>query len=100
MLRSWLAHPLTRGLDLDDPGTTALRRRIVREKRFLRKLYLEWYGLLADALPAGEGAVVELGSGAGFLDEAVPGLIGTDILAVPGIDAVADAVRPLFIRRA
>jgi SAM-dependent methyltransferase len=96
VLRSWLAHPLTRDLDLDDPRTTALRRRIVREKRFLRRLYEEWYDQLADSIPDGPGATVELGSGAGFLGEQVPGLIGTDILAVPGIDAVADARRLPF----
>jgi SAM-dependent methyltransferase len=91
VLRSWLAHPLTRGLDLDSPQTTALRRRIIREKPFLRKLYEEWYAAIARTIPAGEGAVVELGAGAGFLGEIVPDLIATDLLPVPGIDVGADA---------
>ncbi len=92
MRSSWLAHPLTRGLDLDDPRTTALRLQILREKRFLRKLYLEWYGDIAASLPTGEGGVLELGSGAGFLREVVPDLITSDIQRVPGVDLVADAM--------
>jgi hypothetical protein len=39
MLKSLLAHPLTCGLDLDDPRTTELRRRIIQEKSFLRQIY-------------------------------------------------------------
>ncbi len=34
MLTRLLEHPLTRGLDVDDPRTTHLRRRILAEKRF------------------------------------------------------------------
>src|SRR4051794_27482847 len=34
MLRSALSHPLTRGIDPDDPRTTTLRRRIIAEKPF------------------------------------------------------------------
>ena len=37
MLARLLTHPLTRGLDLDEPATTALRRRLVAEKPFLRE---------------------------------------------------------------
>ena len=32
-IKAWLAHPLTRELDLDDPRTTQLRRQIIQEKR-------------------------------------------------------------------
>jgi SAM-dependent methyltransferase len=91
-VKSWLAHPLTRGLDLDDPRTTALRRQILRDKPFLRKLYLEWYRDIAASLPAGQGAVLELGSGAGFLAEVVGDVITSDIQPVPGVDLVADAL--------
>ncbi len=92
MKLSWLEHPLTRGLDLDDPRTTALRLQILQEKRFLRKLYLEWYGDIAASLPTGEGGVLELGSGAGFLREVIPDLITSDIQRVPGVDLVVDAL--------
>ena len=91
-LKRWLEHPLTRGLDLDDPRTTHLRRRILAEKRFLRRIYEEWYAALAASLPAGEGAVLELGSGAGFLADFVPGLVRSEIFYAPGIDVVLDGL--------
>ena len=72
MLQGWLAHPLTRGLDIDDPRTTELRRSIIRYKKFLRRIYEEWYTALAGALPEVQGPVLELGSGAGFLREYIP----------------------------
>ena len=86
-----LALPATRGLDLDAPETTALRREIVRGKPFLRAIYEEWYGLLASNVPPPPGDVLELGSGAGFLGEFVPGLITSDVFPVPGVDRVVDA---------
>ena len=90
LLQRILAHPLTRGLDIDDPRTTALRRRIIQEKPFLRRIYEEWYGLLRDALPWGSQPALELGSGAGFAKEAIPNLITSEIFATPGVDLVLD----------
>lgn len=95
-LRQWLAHPLTRGLDLDDPCTTQLRRRVITEKPFLRALYQEWYLRIARALPAGEAPVLELGSGAGFLGEHVPGLITSEVFPCDGVRAVLDGHRLPF----
>jgi len=91
LLASWLAHPLTRGLDLDDPKTTHLRRRIIRQKRFLRRIYEEWYDAVIDALPAGDAAVLELGSGGGFLSERLGGLITSEVFSCPGVQCVIDA---------
>lgn len=95
-LRNLLAHPLTRGLDLDDPGTTALRREIIRSKPFLRRIYEEWYAALAAALPSAAdvpGRVLELGSGAGFFDEYCRDAITSEIFACPGIRVVMDGQR-------
>ena len=89
-LERWLAHPLTRGLDIDDPRTTHLRRQILAEKRFLRRIYEEWYIAIAASLPAGEGAVLELGAGAGFLADQVPGLLRSEVFLGPGVDLVLD----------
>ncbi|HEY2291533.1 MAG TPA: class I SAM-dependent methyltransferase [Thermoanaerobaculia bacterium] len=90
MLTRWLEHPLTRGLDIDDPRTTHLRRRILAEKRFLRRIYEEWYTAIAASLPPGEGPVLELGSGAGFLADFVPRLARSEVFYTPGIDLVLD----------
>ena len=89
-LARWLAHPLTRGLDVDDPRTTHLRRRILAGKPFLRRIYEEWYAALAGSLPSGEGAVLELGAGAGFLADQVSGLLRSEVFLAPGVDLVLD----------
>ena len=92
-IKSLLAHPLTRRLDLDDPRTTELRKRITLEKPFLRKIYEEWYSSIVQALPSGAGQVLELGSGGGFLDRFIPGLIKSDITPVTGLSVVLDGCR-------
>ncbi|HEY4561855.1 MAG TPA: class I SAM-dependent methyltransferase [Thermoanaerobaculia bacterium] len=90
MLTRFLEHPLTRGLDIDDPHTTHLRRRILAEKRFLRRIYEEWYIAIAASLPPGEGPILELGAGAGFLADFVPRLTRSEVFYAPGIDLVLD----------
>lgn len=95
-VKSWLAEPLTRGLDLDDPRTTELRRGILQQKPALRRIYEDWYTRLAAAVPGGAGAVLELGSGAGFCKEYIPGLITSDVFECPGVDRVVDAQHMAF----
>lgn len=91
MIHSWLSHPLTRGLDLDDPRTAILRRRILEEKTFLKKLYRQWYGLLSDALGEATYPILEIGSGAGFLREQLPDLIASDTIYLPWLTLVLKA---------
>jgi SAM-dependent methyltransferase len=91
VLKALLEHPLTRGISIDDPRTTAIRREIIATKPFLRQLYEEWYRLLAAAVPPGNSPVLELGAGAGFLDRYIPGLIPSEIFPCPGLRAVLDA---------
>ena len=85
-----LSHPLTRGLSVDDPRTTFLRRDIIQRKDFLRKLYCEWYGQIVGALIKKDD-VLELGSGAGFFQEFLPSVITSEILETPGVKLIADA---------
>jgi SAM-dependent methyltransferase len=82
--------PTTRGLDLDDPKLTEQRRTILKQKVFLHSIYLEWYKKLIDTLPSGQGACVELGSGAGFITDLVPELITTEILWSPNAKVILD----------
>lgn len=89
-LRNLLEHPLTRGLDLDSPETTRLRSRIVHEKGFLRRIYEEWYSLLVEALPAGGGSVLELGSGGGFLGRRIPELLTSEVFPLPDVRLILD----------
>src|SRR5205807_2248366 len=99
MLKTWLAYPLTRDLDIDDPHTTHLRQQIIQEKNFLRRIYQEWYREIAAALPPPDGAVLELGAGAGFMRDFIPNLITSEIFHCPNIRAVLDGSRLPFVAR-
>jgi SAM-dependent methyltransferase len=88
MLTKYLSHPLTSGLDLNDPQTTVVRRRIIKEKRFLREIYREWYRRIAASIPDVPGAVLELGSGPGFMKEYIPDLLTSELFYCPGVDVV------------
>jgi SAM-dependent methyltransferase len=90
LLRGVLAHPLTKGMDVDDPRTTHLRREIIRRKAFLKQIYGEWYARLADSVKPG-ACFLELGSAAGFFKEFAPNVITSELFATPGVDRVVDA---------
>jgi SAM-dependent methyltransferase len=91
LLRSLLGHPRTRHLDLDDPRTTELRRAIIQDKPFLKRVYTDWYRTIADALPAERGPVLELGSGPGFLRDFVPQeLVTSERFFCTGVDVILD----------
>jgi SAM-dependent methyltransferase len=92
-----LEHPLTAGLNLDDPKTTELRKRIIESKPFLRAIYDEWYSMLRHEVPDNDGAVLELGSGGGYCEQFIPGLIKSELLACAGVQVVADAQRLPFV---
>jgi SAM-dependent methyltransferase len=96
MIGSWLVHPMTRGLEMDNPRSAFLVQRVIREKPFLRHVYEEWYRSLADALPNGHEPVIEIGAGPGFLQQFIPDIISTDIAMSPGIALAADATRLPF----
>lgn len=86
----------------DNPNnrqTTIRRKTILLQNTILRKIYLDWYAALAACLPAGRRAVLELGSGAGFLKTILPGAITSDILRVPGTDLALDGTALPFPRR-
>ena len=91
MLRSILAHPLTRGRSIDDPVTTDLRRSIITSKPFLRAIYEDWYQSIVARIPDSTGAVLELGSGAGFFQRFVPNVITSEVFECAGVQLVADA---------
>src|SRR5512141_3319820 len=86
-----LAEPRARNLALDDPATTVAQRAIIAGKPPLRRIYEEWYEDLVAHLPAGPGAVLELGSGPGFLAERVSGLVTSEVFVCAGLRAALDA---------
>ena len=90
-VKPYLSHPLGRNLDLDSPATTNIRKRIIREKPFLRKIYEKWYCRILDAFAKDRRApVLELGSGAGFLKDYFQGVISSDLLQIKDIDIYLD----------
>jgi SAM-dependent methyltransferase len=86
----------THASDADDPQTTIEQRNIIREKRFLSKIYREWYRHVEAAIPAGPGKVLELGSGAGFLHECFTDVVTSDVLMLPHVQVIADAQKLPF----
>ncbi|HVX13799.1 MAG TPA: methyltransferase domain-containing protein [Pirellulales bacterium] len=90
-LSRYLAEPATKGLSIDSPETTQLRRSIVREKRLLKDAYIQWYRRILEHLPAGDRPVLELGSGAGFLSDLLPDVITSDLLQAEGVSITLDA---------
>ena len=90
LLNQRLAHPLTRGMDIDQPQTTALRQQIISSKPFLEKLYEDWYcGIAAQFLT--NVRILELGSEAGFLKGNIPKNITNELFQTPSVDLFIDA---------
>lgn len=98
MIKNLLKHPLTRNLDIDDPLTTALRRKVIQEKVFLKRIYREFYECIGKDIPEGDGAILELGSGAGFLEEFITGIIKSDRYRNPYICIVLDGTELPFAK--
>ena len=91
LIRRALTHPLSVGLDIDSPETTRVHRQIIATKPFLKRIYRHWYEMLREWLPQDSRAVIELGSGAGFFEEFVPGVITSEVCPCPGVRVVMDA---------
>ena len=87
-----MAHPLTRGMSLDDPKTTELRRYVIREKYFLRLIYKKWYQKISASLMPDQRPVLEVGSGGGFMVEFIPGLITSEVFYISSVALVLDGL--------
>jgi len=82
---------------VDDPQTTELRGQIIQRKSLVRKIYDDWYRIIAERVPGGPGAVLELGSGAGYLRQFIPDAIQSEIFRCSNADVIADACRLPFL---
>jgi SAM-dependent methyltransferase len=96
MLKSLLTYHLARGLNIDDPRTTALRNQIIAEKPFLKKIYKEWHNAVADCVPLGDGPVLEIGAGAGDMTSYIDDLVKSEIFPCPNIDIVLNGCKLPF----
>jgi SAM-dependent methyltransferase len=64
----------------------------MRSKPFLRRFYQDCYRYIRNNIPrSDDGIVLEIGSGAGFLKDYIPGLVTTEILQLSTVDIILDA---------
>lgn len=93
-LRDVLAHRLARGVDLDSAEATAVHARLIREKGFLRRLYLHYYSHYeaATARAAPGGIVLEVGAGSGFYSEVRPSVVSLDLRPGANVDLLGSAL--------
>lgn len=103
-IRDWLLARLQyaelRGIPIDSPEMTLRRRALLERNKCARFSFERWYRELAMIVStAPEGWRVELGSGGGFLDQFIPGLIKTDVVELPFIDKVCYAEQLPFPER-
>ena len=61
------------------------------ERPLLRRIYSDWFALLASRLSEVDGPTIEVGSGIGQLRGFVPRLVTTDVEATPWAERVVDA---------
>lgn len=91
-LDRFLIHPFARGLDLESADATAIHGRLIQEKPFLNRLYRHYYAEFLKAHHrAPIGARIEVGSGGGFLNTLIPGLIRVDLRSGAAVNVTASA---------
>lgn len=79
--------------DPDSASTAVIHRQIIVSKPFLKRLYVDFYADLNRRIPETGSArkVVEIGSGPGFIKEAIPDVITSDVISEGGVDQVFSA---------
>ena len=76
---------------LDAPEMTLYHRTRIFQKKFMKRLYDEWYDMILKKLGSNPGKVLEIGSGGGFLKDVCPQVITSDVLPLPHCDLVITA---------
>jgi len=84
--------------ELDDSSREFEIRSKILKKEALRKTYIEFYSRFDDCLKRcpKNGVVLELGSGAGFLNRIIPRAITTDLISYSSVDLVMNALKMPF----
>lgn len=96
MGNQWLIHPSLRGLDLDSAVYISAQRALLEHKKFLRAIYQDFYLLLKSGLPEPCNRVVELGSGAGWIEQVIPQAVKSDVFFQPFANLALNAMQPPF----
>jgi SAM-dependent methyltransferase len=71
-------------------------RRVWEQKRVLRRIYNEEFFARLLSFRKKDGTSVEVGAGPGFFKQVLPGVLSTDLVWCPWLDAVADAQKLPF----
>ena len=79
MLKKILSCPQLRNIEIDSPQCTEIHKSLIKDKGFLRQIYLEWYEQIAARISENQGAVLEIGTGGGFLQDLIPELITSEV---------------------
>ena len=83
--------------DLDRPDTTIAHAEIIREKVFLKRIYIDFYGKIKAAIGEPEGKyIVELGSGGGCIKEVISNAVTSDVIDLPAVDMAFSAEQMPF----
>jgi SAM-dependent methyltransferase len=79
--------------ELDLPATTLAHRDMIAGKRFLKRIYFDWYQAFIQVAQSVRqpGVFLELGSGGGFLKSIFPQVCTSDIMDLPDVDMVCNA---------
>lgn len=82
---------------IDSSERTIFHHELIRKKKFLHRLYEEWYDCFQmEVENLTEGKLVELGSGGGFLKERIEKVVCSDILPLPTNDLTFSALEMPF----
>lgn len=82
---------------LDSPERTLYHKNIILHKKFLKKIYEQWYDeFIKEIKNLPNDTMVELGSGGGFLKEIEPRVICSDILDLASNDMTFSALNMPF----
>ena len=95
----WLKLPETKNIqDLNVPSATLLHAKVIQKKRFLKKLYIDFYNQFKNSISDNTDTklLVELGSGGGFIKGIIPNVITSDVINLPNIDKHFSALNMPF----
>ena len=83
--------------DLNNPSTIEVHKNIIKNKMFLKRIYIDFYNEFKKSLlKCPEGKVVEIGSGGGFIKEIIPYVITSETFPATGADMVFSALKLPF----
>ena len=80
--------PELKNIDLNDPNTSILHSKVIQNKKFLKKIYIDFYNQFKNSVKVNieKKVLVELGSGGGFIKEIIPNTLASDVIPISNID--------------